>query len=247
MKKPNSDIELVLIDFEDSPHPFKKNYTNEEWGMSKVSVDLVNFAGVESFEGFQKDLALEDDEIDCHIQGRHSLTPEPFIEFVISNPHLSAALAVGVWVLGRVEKFIRYTVDETSKKVADEISEAISSKVKSILRVYQKHQVEDDRPIVLKLVIPGDRDIILLSKVEDVADFPSIDLTPLVIEMEKYGDVLRCAQEATFARTEDGDWEFLFLKTQKGEVIGTPACYERTMSSLAETFKQAKEKDSDGQ
>ena len=246
-KTRNSDVELIFIDFEDSPQPFKKNYSNEERGMFAVSVDLVNFASVESFEDFQKDLALEDDEIECQVQRRHSLIPEPLIEFVISNLHLSVALAVGVWLLGRMEKFIRYTVDETSKKVADDISEAISSKIKGILRMYQKHQAEDDRPIVLKLVIPGDRDIILLSRVEDVGDFPPIDLALLVSEMEKYGDVLQCAQEATFARTEDGDWEFLFLKTQTGEVIGTLSCYERTMTSVAETIKQAKENDSDGQ
>ena len=39
---------------------------------------------------------------------------------------------------------------------------------------------------------------------------------------------MQCAEEATFARLENNEWEFQFLKTRTGKVIGTPECYERT-------------------
>ena len=50
--------------------------------------------------------------------------------------------------------------------------------------------------------------------------------------MEKYGDLLRQAEEATFARTEAGEWEFQYLTTRTGEVFGTAKCYKRTLDKL---------------
>ena len=49
---------------------------------------------------------------------------------------MGTALGIGLWTVHRVEKFVRYTIDETLRKVADELSESLSRKIKKIVGAY---------------------------------------------------------------------------------------------------------------
>ena len=199
-----------------------------------LNVDLANFANPQDYAAFADDVNAIDDTIGCDngIQ-RHALIPEPLLQRVVSYPELSAALSVGGgWAIGRVTKFITYTVDESLKKVGDEISDSLSMKILDILRAYRNRRTQDNRPSVAEIIIPGNLELTLLVKTELDEEFPAIELKKLVAEMEKYGDLLQDADRATFARTETNDWEFLYLTTRSGRVIGTTKCHETTIATL---------------
>lgn len=225
---------LVRLDFEGNPKPFMVGkYKKIEDHRDLVAVDLANFDSPKGYAAFAEDVSAIDDSVVCDngIQ-RYALVPEPLLQFVLSNPELSAAMTVGAWVLGRVEKFVRYTVDETLRKTADDISDSLSTKMKSILKAYGTHRSQDNRGVVAQIVIPGNPELILLVRTAANEEFPAIDLKKLATEMERYGDLLQEANSATFARVGSDGWELQYLTTRAGKVIGTTECYERTMRAM---------------
>ena len=226
IEKLRSGIELIRLDFEDDQRPFKRDTRT-----GTLAVDQANFNNMQDYSAFAKDVSHIDGEITCSNEiGRRALTPEPLVQFVVNNPEMSAALA---WILLRLEGFVRYTVDETLRKVADDISDSLSEKLKNILKAYGKRRSNDNRPTVTKIIIPGgDTELTLLVKTEHGEEFPAIDLGKLTTEMEKYGELLQEADCATFARVGVNDWEFLYLTTRSGKVFGTLECHKRTLDLL---------------
>lgn len=225
--------DLVLLDFAGDPKPFIDKFSKTRQSQFSVSVDRANFDTVRSYDTFVNDVRHIDNGISGNI-GRYALGPEPLIQFVLSEPVLSLALGFGIWTFRRVEKFVRYTVDETLRRVGDDIAEIASSKIKETLSAYRSRQSEDDRPVLIQTAILGDPDLILLSRILQDEEFQGIDLGKLTVEMEKYGDLLQGASEATFTMTENGEWTSLYLKTRTGEVIGTPECYKRTVEKAGD-------------
>ena len=231
--------ELVYLDFASAPKPFMQQLKKTDQSLVTVAVDLANFDNTQNHAAFIDAVKCIDDEITCEIFGRHSLEPELLIRFVLSHPEICVALSVGLWILKRVEKFIRYTVDETLKKTADEIVDILSAKIKQIVSSYKNHQSGDKKSILIEIVVPNDIDLILLIQIDRDEEFPSINLNKLTTEMEKYGDLLQQAEEVTFARTGVDDWEFQYLKTRTGEVFGTSECYKRTTQQYQRTQKDS--------
>lgn len=235
-----SGTDLVYLDFASAPKPFVQQFKKADQSLVTVGVDLANFYDKQNHAAFIDAVSSIDDEITCKYVGRHSLVPEPLIQFVLSHPDISLALSVGLWMLRRVEKFIRYTVDETLKKTADQISDILSAKLKQIVSSYKNNQSGDERPIQIQIIVPNDINLILLMRIDRDEEFPSINLKKLTTEMEKYGDLLQQAEEVTFARTGVDDWEFQYLKTRTGEVIGSSECYKRTTKQLQRNQKDSK-------
>ncbi len=225
-----SGTELVLLDFEEAPEPFRGRYTPPEDGLIRVGADFVNFQSHEDYEKFTGKVR-EIDGLTQEQVGRYSAVPEPLVQFVVSNADLAMALAIGYWVVRRVEKFVRYTVDETSRKLADRASDVISSRISRVVKEYQERHADQDRSTLNQVVIPGNMDLVLLVKVPAGEEFPGLAVARLVTEMENYGDLLQDAQEATFALV-DHTWELQHLKTRTGQVVGTSACYENTVARL---------------
>ncbi len=226
-----SSADLVLLDFVGAPKPFMERFSDTEQSQFSISVDRANFDTTQSYDTFVNDVSHINDRIASKGIGRYSLGPEPLIEFVLSYPELSIALG---WTLLRTAKFVTYTVDETLRRVGDDIAESINSKIKETLSAYRNRQSEDERPVLIQAVVLGDVNLILLSRTPQGKEFQGIDLGNLTTEMEKYGDLLQHASEATFAMTEDGKWNLLHLKTRTGEVIGTQECYERTIEKAGD-------------
>ena len=229
-----SGITVVTLPFENDPRPFARTpYDQLEDCVLQVSVDLANFDALEAYTQFTQDVLLIDDSIICS-KGivRHSFTPEPLIQLVVTNPEITVPLAVGVWVIRRLEKFVRYTVDETLRKTADDISDALSAKLQRVLQTYLRYRAKDDRAITTEVVIPSNVTLNLLVKTTVGEAFPTLELKGLVTEMEKYGDVLQNANTATFEKVGTGPWQFLYVTTRSGEVLGTLQCYERTVATL---------------
>lgn len=221
---------LILMHFKDSPKPFVRGFSDSEEVHLTVCTDLANFSSGMDHSEFSADVSEIDSEAKSKIIGRHSLVPEPILQFLISNPELSTALGVAGWWTGnRVEKFLRYTVDQTLKKIGDDIADSLSGKIRKILTYYRNRKSPDDRPVLVQVVIEGETDFVLLDRVPHDQEVSPIDLQKLVSAIEKYGDLLQIAQEVTFARSGSDDWEFQYLKTHQGQVISTLACLERSV------------------
>ena len=235
-----SGTELVYLDFACASKPFVQQLKKADQSLVTVGVDLANFDNTQNHAAFIDAVNCIDEEVTCELVGRHSPEPEPLIRFVLSYPEICVALSVGLWILRRVEKFIRYTVDETLKKAADEISEILSAKIRQIISSYKNYQSGDKRPILIEVIVPNDINLILLIKIGRDEEFPSINLKKLTTEMEMFGDLLQQAEEVKFARTGVDDWEFLYLKTRAGEVYGTWECFKRTAQKLEHTQKDSK-------
>lgn len=225
-----SGTELVCFDFNNAPLPFVRRHNDVQEGQAVLNFDLANFATIHEANAFKQDLAEIDRTIIAEDITRHALIPEPLVQFVISNLDLALALGLTVWVGKRVENFLRYTIDETSKKVADSISDDLSKKLIKILSAYKNRQAQDPRPILLKIVILGETDLILLNRISSIDEFENINLSNLTKAMKMYGDLLQSAQEATFVQTEDNEWHLQYLVTHSGAVIGTQECYDTTVA-----------------
>ena len=234
-----SGAKLVYLSFTEAPKPFVKEVKQGEHDCVAIRVDRANFDSPKSRDAFMKAVTRIDDGIVREEMGRRSLVPEPLIQFVVSNVNLGMALAVGLWMFKRTEKFIRYAVDETLRKTADEISDTLSAKIKEVVRAYSSRQTTDDRAVVTEVVIPNNVTVMLITKTNRGEEFSKIDLKNVVAEMEQYGDLLRQAQEVTFFRAGTNDWKLQHLKTRAGEVIGTLECYNRTMERFRLTHEVA--------
>ena len=229
-----SGSDLICLDFEESPKPFSQKPYNKLGSSPEIlTVDLANFADPQDYEAFANDVRIIDDSVVCsnRIQ-RHSLGPDPLIQIEISNPAVLAAFTVGVWVIKRVERFVRYTIDETLRKTVDDSSDELSNRLKKYLPAYNRHRPHDQRAPVSKLVIPGKPVLVLLLKTGVDEELRDIDLSGLAEEMERYGDILQEASSATFVRVDSERWEFQYCTTYSGKVIGLRECYEKTRRIL---------------
>lgn len=228
-----SNTELVYLNFSDDPRPFVR--ISEDSGLHSITVgvDRANFNTREAYSAFMSDIKRLDDNILSKEIGRRSLGPEPLVQFVLSNADLGAALAVGLWILHRVEKFVRYTVDETLRKSADAISDALSARIAAIVDIYYGRQARDDRSVTIETIIRGTMDIVLVTRLKRGSKFPAIELKEIAKELEKYGDVLAEAEEVTMSREGRGDWKLEHAKMRTGQVLGTRDCYDRTIGRLA--------------
>ena len=149
---------LVNLNFEHAPKPFLKRPVNPEESQIELSVDLTSFANEEESDEFVRELKAVDPDVSLRLSGRFSLGPEPLVQLVISDPAVTSTLVkalAGVaiwWSLRRVEKFATYTIDETLRKVADEISDSLSGKLMGFLRVYKNANQKTIGQSLLKLL-----------------------------------------------------------------------------------------------
>lgn len=242
-----SGIELVVLEFGDSQRPFTLvNYDTPYVGQDSLTVDLANFDSIKNYEAFANDVNAIDSTLVCDNKiVRQALVPDPFLQFVLSNPELTVALSVGVWIVARLEKFVRYTVDETLKKVADEIATAASDKIRKIMRSYQERRSQDGRAVVSQVVIPGTPTVVLLTKTELGEEHPNLNLESVVAELERFGDLLKDADSVTLAQAESDDWRLQHIRTKSGQVVASHECHEYTMASLSQLTSDQGSEDQD--
>ena len=241
---PKTGTQLALFEFSEYSKPFVREFQNGPIEETRVNVDIANFDDWQKYSEFENDVGYIDERIACSSGlGRKSAIPEPFIQFVLSNPVATTVLAVvGRWILVRAGKFITQTTDDTLRKIGDDLSDELSTKVRAVLNSYKRRQSKDVRPVVIQIIVQGDVELNLLTRTEHDSELQDLDLKQLRAEIEKYKDLLQEADSITFGREGNGDWEFQHMTTKSGKVIGTLSCYERTMKLLAEVWSG---KDSD--
>lgn len=229
-----SGTDLVRLDFPNNSKPFLRLADNGTREQTTVRVDLANFDDMQGYEEFADAVRHFDDTIMCEdTLARKGFDAEPIIVLLLSNLHAATFVTlIGSWALVRALKFVNHTIDETSKKVGDELSDVFSAKILSVFRRHSGCQSKENRPAVTQIVIPGAIEMNLLTRTEPGSESQGMDFELLGAEIERYSDLLQVADSICFGREANGDWELQYLTTKSGKVIGTAKCYEKTLRIL---------------
>ena len=223
--------ELALLEFHGAPQPFAKiKYNKDKQNHDTVSIDLSDLNDPSSFSAFEDEIQVTDPDLTC-TGGviRHSVDPVPLIQYAMSNPE---ALLLFWAVAESGKRLVQYTVDATLKKTADQVADILSRRLGRILRAYGKYRSKAKETCVVQIIIPGNPEIVLLARILEGRDSPVVSLEEIAEEMHRYQDFTEKATNVTFARSEDGTWKLLHLKTHDGKVIGTVESYEQTMQAF---------------
>ena len=222
-------LEMVEMNFVNDSRPFVRHSANERPSTIIAKADVSNFDSMREFEQFVAQAKNQSSHADsAGLLIRQSLTPEPLIQFFINYPELAAVLT---WVALRGEKFLRYTVDETLRKVGSDIADEVSRRLRRVIRSFENERAVDDRPPTLHLVIDAKPEINLLTKNIQLEDNTDISLRSLCEQMEKYKDLLVTGDSVTFSRSaKNEDWQILYLETSSGNVMASAECYAGTMA-----------------
>ena len=226
-----SKTELMCLDFEGARDPFlKAQYGQTTDNRDAVSVDLSNFDDSSAYSEFANDVDKIDHDIHCDNQiTRHSIDPEPLMQYVVSSPEIRTALT---FFALKSANYVRQRIDEKVKEQTEKVLNAVGAKIMRVLRAHGRRQSKENQSFVTQIVIPGDPEIVLLVRVDRDADIPAIDLSNVADEMNKYHDLIGHSDSATFALSDKNTWVFQYLRTRDGGVIGTAECYEQTMRNL---------------
>ena len=164
--------------------------------------------------------------------GRRSLTPEPLIQFLISDPVLASVL---IWALRRGERFLTYTVDATARKAGDAISDTIGARLRSWLENFNRHRSQDDRAVTSEIIVNVDPQIILITTGQHTEQQTDIGIQSLTKHLELWESLLHKADSITFVReSKNEEWIFLHITTSDGKVIAAEDSYLRTITRREE-------------
>ena len=221
---------IVELTFPNDTRPFTIHEENTFKSALTITVDWANFDDREQLDAFLKATDPDGDTVVDQPMVRRSLVPDPLIQFAISYPELAA---VFTWIAWRGEEFLRYTVDQTLRKVGDDISEKVSGKIKTWLNRYDEQRAPHEQNVTSHLVIDAEPQIHLLTRSQDADHNTEIGIESLVKQIELHQDLIKQADSITFARTAKAeDWKFLYLTTKSGNLIATEECYVHTLEAL---------------
>ena len=222
-----TDGEMVEVTFTNDDRPFVRFAFSSESRTVDANADLANFSGTSAYNTFVAEAEDPSESADhAGMLMRRSLTPEPLIQFIINDPILSAIIG---WTILRGVKFVTYTVDQTLRKTGDDVSEVLSRRIRNVIKTFDEHRADDDRPVTSHIVVQRVPEIHLLTRCHDVEDNTDIGLESLCKQMEAHKDLLESAESVTLARSgRSEDWKVLYIETATGTVIAPVEQYEAT-------------------
>lgn len=221
---------MVEVTFTHDPRPFVQKEISAPSGAIHVGADLANFQDPQSFNEFVAEAVGSPDSADrAGLMVRRSLIPEPLIQFMINYPELAAVLT---WTFWRGEKFLRYTIDETLRKVGDDISDVASRRIRNVVNRFEERRADDERAATTHIVVNGDLTIHLLTKATDIEEQTDVGLASLCSQLEKYKDLLDSAESLTLSRSnKHEEWQVIYIETESGTVLAVAECYEETVEA----------------
>ena len=227
-----SGIPIVEITYPHDNRPFALHPAGKTDAAIAVEVDPANFDSFEDIKAFQ-DLAEQNGANEkTSLMGRRSLTPEPLIQFLISDLVLASVL---IWALRRGERFLTYTVDATARKAGDAISDTISARLRSWLENFNRHRSQDDRAVTSEIIVNVDPQIILITTGQHTEQQTDIGIQSLTKHLELWEPLLHKADSITFVReSKNEEWIFLHMTTSDGKVIAAEDSYLRTITRREE-------------
>jgi hypothetical protein len=215
---------MGILQESDSDHrPFVRSLKEVE-GDVDIAYDPANFESDSELKAFQQEIRTGADFSERYT-GRKSLIPDP--EVIIS---------LGKAVMGYF--IVRRVLDKGADKLVEAVSNdvlLIYSKLKVVIESAAKYCVPKNRPITYVIAVPGDSSVALVAQTRDARMLMSAlepdKLSKALEQAEQWRTALQ-AEHIQFSLSTDGDWEFSFLLTVTGQVIGTRKTYSRRARRL---------------
>lgn len=229
---------------ESDRYPFADRYEDIPT-TEAVLYDYVNFASKEALGSFINDIKSQAGiEVETGVFGRKSFIPDP--EFIIRISQIIVTYLIGKKVMDKV-------VDKVGDKLIDLAVEDITkfySFVKSVIKSAVKYAQPSGRPITYIFVAPGN------PTVEFVVRSADTDLVISAMLLEKLEKALSQANyfyeslgavRIQYLLSEKGEWQFNYLLTGTGAVIGTERSLHQRRQRIEMLIQASKEKgDSEG-
>lgn len=211
--------------------PFNQREQTELSSNLKISVDRINFNSDEDYTKFTQEInQVEKCEINNFI--RKSILPDPEMLITLTTAFLGSSLVTKIGDK-LIDKLIDNVIDNTAPKAYQTIKQAIFS--------MNKYYVPKNTPITYIFLIPGDFEIELIVKTNE----PNKVLTAILEEniiktVEKANEFHKTldAKKIQFLYNENNEWDFNYLLTNTGSVIGAPESHHKREQRMQLMFQQ---------
>jgi hypothetical protein len=204
----------------------------------EISYDPVNFSSREDADNFFTELKLESEiSFTTKTFFRKSLIPDPEIVFKIPTAIITFLLA-------------RKLIDKIGDTVINEITKDIEGfyvLVKATISRTVRQIRPENRPITYVFVLLGDPSFEFIAQTEKpnlVISAVNLELIREVILKHQVVFNQLEAKRVQFLMNEAGEWEFNYLLTAKGSVIGSKKAYSRRAKKM-ELFVQEARKNNE--
>jgi hypothetical protein len=217
-------------------HPFSNKYEqiSDEFA---VSFDGINFESKEAMRSFIQEIEEQSGtDFEAGMHGRKSLIPDP--EFIVQ---LSKVIT-GYLLTKKV-------IDKVGDKVAELIAEDVAkfySFARSVIITAAKYARPKGRPITYIFVAPGNPSIEFIARSTD----PDVVVNAMLLEKLEgslskadYLNKKLGAVRIQYLLNEKGEWEFNYLLTDNGAVIGTEQSLVRRAKRAELMIKEIEARD----
>lgn len=222
-------VRLIHLYSECNNSPFVEN-GRELKEKTTIIIDEVNFQNKANIDEYKNDLSVYDD-VEISSQVRNAQLPDPAL--IIELGKIALATYFGKKVL---------------EKIGDKISEEISSDFLNVYKMIKNAIIEMAKKAIPKnkkstymIRIPGDPIIEFAAKTNDYNMYinnihPKI-LEKYIYKAQEYRDLLD-ASKIQYILTEEGVWEFNYILTHKGSVIGNQKSIEKQQKELKKYYPE---------
>ncbi|ASF29962.1 MULTISPECIES: hypothetical protein [Bacillus amyloliquefaciens group] len=215
----------LLESSESDKRPFTVNKeTNLLTGL-KISVDYANFESQDDYKKFRDEIK-QAGEFEEGVIGRKSFIPDP--EMIIAISHFLLATTVGKKVLEKLtDRIIDTVLDDTVPKAYEGIKKAVFSMA--------KYSIPKNRPITYVFLVSGIFNVQLVIRSNDpnkvMEAILQENLAEIFVKAQEFHEALDIS-EIQFLFSDKEEWEFNYLLTNKGEVIGSPASHSKRVKRI---------------
>ena len=200
--------------------------SNSEKGI-RIDADRTDFDEDRSWEEFSSVVKSRNCEINIKEYGRNSL--ESMAGYLL--------IYLGIWMFVRFEKFSRHIVDETMRKVGDELSDKWSKSILEILSSFEKSSSEKVNSYHALVAIGGEIDLVLVfdrEKHKSSLKLENFSFSEIANVISCYSDIIGNAQEIMLIKEGDGAWKFHHMKMKDGNIVGDWNNYEKSVKRWKE-------------
>jgi hypothetical protein len=211
---------LFKQESETDRRPFMDKYAGLS-GDYGITYDFVNFDSREAIELFLEEVRSQSEvEFATNVMGRKSKIPDP--EIIVQIANTIATYLVAKKVLERVgDKLVDLALAETAK---------FYSFVRSAVISATKYMRPEGRPVTYVFVAPGNPTIEFIAR----SSAPNLVISAMTLEKleaalsnARYFHQSFGAVRIQYLLNKEGAWEFNYLLTDTGAVIGTEKSYSR--------------------
>jgi hypothetical protein len=201
-------------------HPFMDRYAEVADDIF-LSYDWTNFESEEDIQQFLQEIKIQSKlEFTSNVFGRKSYIPDP--EFLVG-----IAKAIGAYLIARK------VLDKSSDKVLELVSEDVAkfyTFVKSIIASAVKYVRPKNRPITYVFVARGNPTLEFIARSANaglVVSSITLDKLEAALSHANFYYSAFGAVKIQYLLNSDGRWEFNYLLTNTGAVIGTEESFSR--------------------